>query len=95
MGGIINIGKSIVEGIWSGISSMIGWITDKVTGFFSGIVNGVGNGKFNPEGTITRQEAAAMVARAAKLCGLDKKFLRFARKVGFLSFCRLLGSRGT
>ena len=36
-----------------------------------GIVNGVGNGKFNPEGTITRQEAAAMVARAAKLCGLD------------------------
>ena len=41
MGGIINIGKSIVEGIWSGISSMIGWITDKVTGFFSGIVNGV------------------------------------------------------
>ena len=37
----------------------------------SGIVNGVGNGKFNPEGTITRQEAAAMVARAAKLCGLD------------------------
>ena len=37
----------------------------------SGIVNGVGNGKFNPEGTITRQEAAAMVARAAKLCGPD------------------------
>ena len=37
----------------------------------SGIVNGVGSGKFNPEGTITRQEAAAMVARAAKLCGLD------------------------
>ena len=37
----------------------------------SGIVNGVGSGKFNPDGTITRQEAAAMVARAAKLCGLD------------------------
>ena len=37
----------------------------------SGIVIGVGNGKLNPEGTITRQEAAAMVARAAKLCGLD------------------------
>ncbi len=37
----------------------------------SGIVNGVGCGKFNPDGTITRQEAAAMVARAAKLCGLD------------------------
>ena len=37
----------------------------------SGIVNGVGSGKFNPDGTITRQEAAVMVARAAKLCGLD------------------------
>ena len=37
----------------------------------NGIVNGVGGGKFNPDGTITRQEAAAMVARAAKLCGLD------------------------
>ena len=37
----------------------------------SGIVNGVGSGKFNPDGTITQQEAAAMVARATKLCGLD------------------------
>ena len=36
-----------------------------------GIVSGVGGGKFNPSGTITKQEAAAMVARAAKLCGLD------------------------
>ena len=41
------------------------------TANISGIVNGVGSGKFNPDGTITRQEAAAMVARAAKLCGLD------------------------
>ena len=36
-----------------------------------GIVNGVGERKFNPEGTITRQEAASMVARAAALCGMD------------------------
>ena len=36
-----------------------------------GIVNGVGNNKFNPEGTITRQEAATMVARAAKALKLD------------------------
>lgn len=36
-----------------------------------GIVNGVGGGKFNPFGTITRQEAATMLARAAKRCGLD------------------------
>ena len=37
----------------------------------TGIVNGVGNHKFNPEGTITRQEAATMVARAAKTLQLD------------------------
>lgn len=36
-----------------------------------GIVNGVSDTEFNPDGTITRQEAATMVARAAKLCGMD------------------------
>ena len=39
-----------------------------------GIVNGVGGGLFNPGGTITRQEAATMVARAAKLCGMDTDY---------------------
>ena len=36
-----------------------------------GIITGIGGGKFAPEATITRQEAAVMVARAAKLCGMD------------------------
>ncbi len=36
-----------------------------------GIVNGISDTEFNPEGTITRQEAAVMTVRAAKLCGLD------------------------
>lgn len=36
-----------------------------------GIIAGVGDNKFDPNGTITRQEAAVMVARAAKLCGMD------------------------
>lgn len=36
-----------------------------------GIVNGTTAVTFGPGGTITRQEAAAMVARAAKLCGMD------------------------
>lgn len=35
------------------------------------LINGVGEGRFLPDGTITRQEAAVMVARAAELCGLD------------------------
>jgi hypothetical protein len=36
-----------------------------------GIVTGMGDSSFDPGATITRQEAAAMVARAAKLCGMD------------------------
>ena len=39
-----------------------------------GIVNGVGGGLFNHGGTITRQEAATMVARAAKLCGMNTDY---------------------
>lgn len=38
----------------------------------AGIVTGTGDGSaFTPDGTITRQEAAVMAARAAALCGLD------------------------
>ena len=36
-----------------------------------GLINGVGGGRFDPEGSITRQEAAVMVSRAAALCGMD------------------------
>ena len=38
---------------------------------FYGIVSGVSNGLYNPAGTITREEAATMVTRAAKLAGMD------------------------
>lgn len=36
-----------------------------------GIVKGRSDTEFDPSGTITRQEAAVMTVRAAKLCGLD------------------------
>ncbi len=36
-----------------------------------GIVAGVGGGRFAPENTITKQEAATMVAAAAALCGMQ------------------------
>lgn len=36
-----------------------------------GIVGGMGDGIFNPEGPVSRQQAASMVARAAGLCGID------------------------
>jgi len=35
-----------------------------------GIVNGRGNGRFDPQGTITRQEAAAMLYRTAAEVGV-------------------------
>ena len=35
-----------------------------------GIIQGRGEGVFDPDGPITRQEAALMVSRAAGLCGL-------------------------
>ena len=48
------------------------WFASYVgTAYTYKIVNGTSATTFNPNGTITRQEAAAMVARAAKLCGMD------------------------
>lgn len=44
------------------------------TAYSYGIVNGISENVFNPKGTITREEAAAMVSRAAKLCGMDTEF---------------------
>lgn len=38
---IVEIGKDIVRGIWEGISSLAGWIGEKVTGFFNGLFDDV------------------------------------------------------
>ena len=43
------------------------------TAYTYGIVSGKSATSFDPNGIITRQEAASMVARAAKLCGMDTK----------------------
>ncbi|MBU3109338.1 phage tail protein [Clostridium gasigenes] len=36
----IDIGVNIVKGVWNGITSMAGWIGDKVSGFFGGMLKG-------------------------------------------------------
>lgn len=41
------------------------------TAYTYGIVNGISADSFAPNGTITRQEAICMVARAAALCGME------------------------
>ncbi|MCL1835185.1 MAG: S-layer homology domain-containing protein [Oscillospiraceae bacterium] len=47
------------------------YATAIATAYFYEIVTGIDAETFKPGGTITRQEAAVMVARAAKLCGMD------------------------
>lgn len=48
------------------------WFYDYVaTANRYGIVNGISKDEFKPNATITKQEAAAMLARAAKLAGMD------------------------
>lgn len=41
------------------------------TAYRYGIVTGISDERFNPEGTITKQEAAVMVTRAAELAGMN------------------------
>ena len=48
------------------------WASGRIAAAYRyGIAAGTGGGKFNPGGTITKQEAATMVAAAAKLCGMN------------------------
>ncbi len=57
-----------------------------------GIVNGISESLFNPQGTLTRQEAAVMVSRAAVLCGVKNNMeLMTARDVlaGFTDYVKV------
>jgi len=48
------------------------WFAEAVgTAFYYEIINGTSPTTFNPNGTITRQEAAVMVARASRLTGMN------------------------
>lgn len=45
-----------------------------------GIVTGISDTTFNPNGIITREQAAVMVALSAKLCGMDTELSTFASR---------------
>lgn len=68
------------------------WFYDYVnTAYFFGIIKGVSDTEFNPNGIITREESAVMVARAAKLCGMNTEIEVFeARDIlaGFLDYVK-------
>ena len=37
----VSVGKNIVTGLWSGVSSMISWVKNKISGFVGDIVGGI------------------------------------------------------
>ena len=45
-----------------------------------GIIYGISDTQFDPNGLLTREEAAVMVSRAAKLCGMDTEMELFAAR---------------
>lgn len=68
------------------------WFYDSVnTAHFYGIINGVSETAFHPNDTISRQQAAVMVARGAKLCGMDTEVEIFAARdilAGFIDYVK-------
>src|SRR5699024_2455820 len=65
---ILDIGKSIVEGLWNGITSMGDWLWGNVTGFFGGLVDGIKNtlGIHSPS-RVMRDEVGKMLPAGAVL----------------------------
>lgn len=43
--------------------------TEDAIAYYLGVIKGYGDGRFDPDGFITRQEAAVMLARAYEVCG--------------------------
>ena len=56
---------------FSDVKAPAWYVTPVATAYFYEIVAGTSATTFTPGSTITRQEAAVMVARAARLCGMD------------------------
>ena len=57
--------------VFTDVTGTAWYMVPVATAYYYEIVAGTSATTFNPEGTITRQEAAVMVARAARLCGMD------------------------
>lgn len=51
------------------------------TAYAYGIVSGISEHEFNPNGTITREEAAVMIARSARLCGMNTQLDMITRDI--------------
>lgn len=68
---MVEIGVDIVKGLWNGIQSMIGWISDKVSGFVNGIVGGMkGVLGISSPSKVMRDEVGAMIG-AGMAAGIE------------------------
>ncbi len=57
------------------------------TAYSYGIIKGVSENEFHPNGTITREEAAVMVTRAASLCGMNTEMDTLTVRDSLAQFC--------
>lgn len=62
------------------------------TAYGCGIVNGVTQTEFDPNGTITREAAAVMIARSAALCGIDTEINEAAARDVLAGFTDYTGA---
>lgn len=76
-----SLGLDIIsEKIFSDVSENDWYYSYIATAYKRGIVNGVSESEFNPNGVITKEEAAVMVARAAKLCEIKTDYDEFSAR---------------
>ncbi len=59
------------ENIFTDVAYDSWYISYIQTAYYHGIIKGISAREFNPNGTVTKEEAAVMIQRAAKLCGME------------------------
>ena len=75
----LGIGKDIVKGVWNGITSMAGWIGEKISGFFSGLVDKAKNalGIHSPS-RVMRDEVGKWIPAGVEV-GIEKEMPELRR----------------
>ena len=69
--GLMQNPESAAQNSFEDVDSNAWYYEYVITAAYYEIVRGVSESQFAPHNTITRQEAAVMTARAARLCGID------------------------
>jgi uncharacterized repeat protein (TIGR01451 family) len=67
-------------------------MAEVIAAYEAGIIQGKADGNFAPNATITRAEAAAMLARAMKVVGYDAKKLDVTKKISSFKDAKSIGA---